>query len=91
MIADIMTNEAIQAIVKELFIRHRKLNMSLVFITKSYFSVSKEVRLTSSHYLIMKIDNKRELQQIAINYSTDFDYKGFIKIYKNVHVNQIIF
>ena len=91
MIADIMTNEAFQAIVKELFTRRRKLSISLVFITISFFFFSKKVRLTSSHYLIMKIDNKRELQQIAINYSTDFDYKGFIKIYKNVHVNQIIF
>ena len=61
MIADIMTNKKFQAIIKELFIRRRKLNVSLVFITQSYFSVPKEVRLNFTHYLIMKIRNKREL------------------------------
>ena len=73
MIADIMTNEKFQAIVKELFVRCRKLNISLAFITQSYFSVPKEVRLNSTHYLIMKTHNKRELQQIAINHSADID------------------
>ena len=58
MIADIMTNKIFQAIIKELFIRFRKLNISLVYITQSYFSVPKEVRLNSTHYLIMKIHNK---------------------------------
>ena len=62
MIADIMTNKRFQVIIKELFIRCRKLNISLVFITQSHFSVPKEVRLNSTHYLIMKIHNKRELQ-----------------------------
>ena len=61
MIADIVRNKKFQAMVKELFIRCRKLNISLVFITQSYFSVPKEVRLNSTHYLIMKIHNKREL------------------------------
>ena len=59
MIADIMTNKRFQSIIKELFIRCRKLNISLVFITQSYFSVPKEIRLNSAHYLIMKIHNKR--------------------------------
>ena len=81
MIADIMTNKKFQAIIKELFIRCRKLNISLVFITQSYFSVPKDVRLNSTYYLIMKINNKRELQNIAINNSADIDYQGFIKIY----------
>ena len=67
MIADIMAHKRFQAIIKELLIRCRKLNISLVFITQSYFSVLKEVRLNSTHDLIMKIHNKRELQQIAIN------------------------
>ena len=58
-----------------------KLNISLVFITQSYFSVPKDVRLNSTHYLIMKISNKRELQNIVINHSADIDYKGFLKIY----------
>ena len=81
MIADIMTNKKFQAIIKELFIRCRKLNISLVFITQSYFSVPKDVRLNTTHYFIMKINNKKELQNIAINDSADIDYQDFKKIY----------
>ena len=65
-----------------MFIRCRKLNISLDFITQSYFSVPKDVRLNSTHYLIMKINNKRELRNIADNHSTDIDYQDFIKIYR---------
>ena len=82
MIADIMTNRRFQAIIKELFIRCRKLNISLVFITQSYFSVPKGVRLNSTHYLIMKINSRRELQNIAFNHSADIDYNDFTKIYR---------
>ena len=82
MIADIMTNKKFQSIIKELFIRCRKTNISFVFITQSYFSVPKDVRLNSTHYLIMMVNNKRELQNIAINHSADIDYKDFIKMYK---------
>ena len=82
MIADVMTNKKLQAIIKELFIRCRKLNISLVFITQSYFSVPKDVRLNSTHYFIMKINNRRELQNIAINHSADIDYGDFMKIYR---------
>ena len=82
MIADIMTNKKFQAIIKELFIRCRKLNISLVFITQSYFSFPKDVTLNSIHYFIMKINIKRELQNIAINHSADIDYQDFIKIYR---------
>ena len=82
MIADIMTNKKIQAIIKDLSTTCRKLNISLTFITHSYFSVPKDVRLNSTHYLIMKINNKRELQNIAINHSADIDYKDFVKIYR---------
>ena len=82
-IADIMTNKRFQAITKELFIRCRKLNISFVFITQSYFSVPKEVRLNSTRYFIMKIHNRRELQQIAINHSANIDYRDFLKIYRN--------
>ena len=82
MIADIMTNKKFQLIIKELFIRCRKINISLVFITQSYFSVPKDVRLNSTDYFIMKINNKRELQDIAINHSADIDYKYFINIYR---------
>ena len=65
-----------------MFIRCRKINISLVFITQSYFSVPKDVRLNATHYFIMKINKKRELQNIAINHSADIDYKDFIKIYR---------
>ena len=82
MIADIMTNKKFQAIIKELFIRCRKLNISPFFITQSYFSVLKDVRLNSTHYLILQIYNKRELQNIAINDSHNIAYKDFMKIYR---------
>ena len=81
MIADIMSNKKFQAIIKELFSRCRKLNISLVFITQSYFSVPKDIRLNSTH-LIMKINNKKELHNIAINHLADIDYKDFVKIYR---------
>ena len=80
MIADIMANKKFQAIIKELFVRCRKLSISLVFIIQSYFSVPKDVRLNSTHYFIMKINNKRELQNIANSHSADIDYQDFIKI-----------
>ena len=89
-IADIMTNIRFQAINKELFITCKKLKISLIFITQSYFFVPKEARLNSTHYLIMKIYNKRQLQQIAINDSADIDYKNFTKINRNVHENHIL-
>ena len=82
MIADIMTNKKFQAIIKELFVRCRKINISLVFITQSFFSVPKDVRLNSKHYFIMKINKKRELQNITINHSADIDHKDFMKIYR---------
>ena len=59
------------------------MNISLVFIIQSYFSVPKDVRLNFTHYLIMKIHDERELQNIAKNHSADFDYKDFLKIYRN--------
>ena len=82
MITDIMNNNKFQAIVKELFIRRRKFNISLVFITQSYFSVPKDVRLNSTHYLIMKINNRKELQNIKINHSAEDDYNDFMRIYR---------
>ena len=82
MIAEIMSNKKFQAIFKELLIRCRKLNISLVFITQSYSSVPKDVRLNSTHYLIMKINNRKELQNIAINHSADIDYKDFRNVYR---------
>ena len=84
-IADINTNKKFQAIVKDLFFRSRKLNRSLVVITQSYFSVPKDIKLNSTHYLIMKIHSKRELQHIATNHSADIDYKDFMNIYREPH------
>ena len=84
LIADIMTNQKFQAVIKELFIRSRKLNISLVFITQSYFSVPKDLRL---NYLIMKINSKRESQNTAMNHSEDIDYKDFVKIYRECTKN----
>ena len=82
MIADMINNKKLNSVVTELFIRGRKLNISLVFITQSYFKVPKDVKLNTTHFFIMKILNKRELQQIALNHSCDIDYNDFLKIYK---------
>ena len=71
MIADMINNKNLNPEVSELFVRGRKLNISIVFITQSYFKVSKDVRLNSTHFFILKIPNKRELQQIALNHSSD--------------------
>ena len=82
MIADMINNKTLDSIVTELFIRGRKLNISIVFIMQSYFEVPKDVRLNSTHFFIMKITNKRKLQQFALNHSSDIDFKNFMKIYK---------
>ena len=82
MISYIIKNKKLNSIVTELFIRGRKINISLVFITQSYFKVPKDVRLNTSHFFIAKIPNKRELQQIAINHSSDINTKDFANIYR---------
>ena len=82
MIADMIHNKKLNSIVTELFIRDRKLNISLVFITQSYFKVPKYVRLNTSHFFIAKIPNKRELQKIEINHSLDINIKDFANIYR---------
>ena len=82
MIADMINNNKLNPVVTELFIRGRKLNISIVFITQSYCKVPKDVRLNSTHFFIMKIPNKREPQQIALNHSFDIDFKDFMNIYK---------
>ena len=76
------SNKKLNPIVTELFIRGRKLNTSLVFITKSYFAVPKNIRLNSRHYFIMKTPNKQELKRIASNNSSDIDFKDFMSLYK---------
>ena len=90
MIAD-MSNKKFQAIIKELFIRCRKLNISLIFITQSDFSVPKDVRLNSTDYLVMKINNRKEFKNIAINNSADIDYNNFVRIYLECTMNLLTF
>ena len=80
-------NKKLNPVVTELFIRGRTLSISIVFITQSYFKVPKDVRLNSAHFFVMKIPNKRELQQIALNHSSDIDFNDFIKI----HCRTILF
>ena len=83
MIADVMGDKKFKAIIKELFIRCRKLNISIVFITQSYFRTPKYARLNSTHYLLMKIQSKKELQNIAQENSGNIDFKDLLKIYKD--------
>ena len=82
MIADMLNDKKVNPIVTELFIRGRKLKISLVFITQSYFVSPKNIRLNSLHYFIMKIPNKGELQQISFNHSSDIDFRDFMNFYK---------
>ena len=91
MIADMINNNKLNPIVTELFIRGRKLNISIAFITQSYFKVPKDVRLNSTHFFIMKIPNKRELQQIALNHSSDIDFKDFMNIYRKCNTEPYSF
>ena len=81
-ISDIIKNKKLNSIVTELFIRGRKINISLIFITQSNFKVPKDVRLDTSHFFISKIPNRKELQQIAINHSSDITTKDFENIYR---------
>ena len=82
MIADMLSNKKLNPIVTELFIRGRKLNTSLVFITQSYFTVPKDIRLNSTHNFILKIPNKLELKQTASRNLSDIDFKDFMNLYK---------
>ena len=82
MISHVMSDKKAQQVLTDLFIRCRKLNISLCFLTQPYFSVPKDVRLNCTHYILFKLNNKRELKNIAINHSADIDYKDFIKIYR---------
>ena len=91
MIADMISNNKLNPIVTELFIRGRKLNISIVFITQSYFKVPRDVRLNSTPFFIMNIPNKRELQQIALNHSSDIDFRDFMNIYNKSTKEQYSF
>ena len=82
MIGNMLSNKKFKPIVTELFIRERKLNISLVFITQLYFAVPKNVRRNSTHYFLMEIPNKRELQQITFNHSSNINFQDFMNLYK---------
>ena len=82
MVADVLSNKNLNPIVTELFIRARKLNICLIFITQSYFAVPKDIRLNSTHYFMMKIPNKRELKQRASHNLSDIDFKDIMNLYK---------
>ena len=83
MIADIEYNKNFKRIIKELFYRARKINVSIVFITQSYFRALKDARLNSTHYILMKIGDRKELKRIAEENSGHSDYKDFLKMYNN--------
>ena len=91
MIVDMLSSKKFVLLVTELFIRGRKLKVSLVFITQSYFAEPKSIRLNSTNYFIMEISSKKEIQQIVFNYSSDIGYEDFMNLYKNVMQNHIIF
>ena len=82
MIADMINNKKLNSAVTELFVRGRIWNISHVFITQLYFKVPEDVRLNTSHFFIAKIPNKRELQQIAVNHSSDVNTKDFAYVYR---------
>ena len=86
MIAGMLCNKKLNPIVIELYIelyiRGRELNISLVFITQCYFNVIENIRLNSTHYFIVKIPSKRELKQIAFDYSSDIVFRDFMNLYK---------
>ena len=91
MITDMLSNKKLNPIVTELFIRGRKLYISLVFITQFYFFVPKTIGLNSRHYFIMKIPSKQEVKQIAFNHSSDILFKDFINFYRKCTANTIFF
>ena len=91
MIADMLGNKKPNPLVTELFIRGRKLNISLDFIIKSYFALPKNIRSNYTHYFNVKIPNRKELQQISFNNSSDIDFKDFMNFYKNVLKNLFFF
>ena len=91
MIPDMLSNKKLKPTVTEVFIRGRKLKTSYVFITQSYFTIPKNIRVNSPHYFALKLSNKRELQQIAFNHSLDIDFQHFINIYKKCTENRILF
>ena len=90
-IADMLSNKELNPIVIELFLRGRKLNISIVFVKQSYFTVPKNIRLNSTNYFVMRILSKRELQQIAFNHSSDIDFQDFMNLFKKCTVKPYSF
>ena len=91
MIAFVLSNKNINPIETELFIRVRKINIYFTFNTQSYFDVPKNIRLSFTRYFIVEISNEYELQQTAINHSSDIEFKDFMNLYKNYTPNQYSF
>ena len=91
MIGDTINDKKLNSVVTELFIIGRKLHISLVFITQSYFKVPKDVRQNSTHFFVMKIPNKRELQQIALIIHQLLALKISSRFTKNVLLDHILF
>ena len=83
MIADIESNKKLSLIVTELFLRGRKLNISLVFISQSYFKLPKTIRRNAAHYFIKKVPNRRELQTNSIKSFSNIYFKYSMKLYKD--------
>ena len=86
MIADMLSNKKLYPLVTELFVRGRKLNISVVFITQSYLSVPKNIKLNSAHYFVIKIPKEQKLHQIAFNHSSDIDFKDIMNLYKTMFI-----
>ena len=82
MIADMLSKKQLNPVLIELFIGGRQLNIFVVFIPQSYFTVLKNIRLNSTHFFVMKIPNQGKLQQIALNHSSDIDFKDFMNLHK---------
>ena len=91
MIDYVLSNKKLNPIVTELFVRRRKLNIYLVFITQSYFAVPKDFGLNSTHCFVMEIPNKRDLQQITFNHSSYIDLQDFINLYKQCNAKPYLF
>ena len=84
-----LSNKKFNPIITELFIRGRKLNICLVFITQSYFPVPRNIIQNSTHHLVIKIPHRRELQQITFNHSSDIDFQDYMNLYKKVNCKTI--
>ena len=82
MTADKISNKKRHPVVTELFTRCKEVNIFLIFITKTHFPVAKDVRVNTTHFLITKISNRQELQQIVINHSFDIDFDDFKRVYR---------